>query len=321
MEIRAFGRTGMQVGALGFGAAEIGWENTADHTVDTLLGEALESGLNVIDTAAMYSSSEEKIGRSLRGRRNRVFLFTKCGRHLAPRSSSAGFLVRVHRKLRRSTGGADEYGSLAWDPRVLEWNIEQSLVRLKTDRIDLIQLHSCSEEILRRGEVIEVLQRARQAGKVCHIGYSGDGQAALYAIRCGHFEALQTSINVADQEALDLTVPLARRQGMGLIAKRPIANGLWRNVQRPEISGLHAYWDRLQELRYDWWRDQRVCETALRFTLSVPGVSTAIVGTTDLAQFRQNVKIAADGTMDKDQFDAIRARWKQVARPDWVGQF
>lgn len=321
MEIRAFGRTGMQVGALGFGAAEIGFENTADHTVDTLLGEALELGLNVIDTAAMYLDSEEKIGRSLRGRRNRVFLFTKCGLHLAPKSSLAGFLVRVRHKLRRSIGGADEYGSLAWDPRVLEWNIEQSLVRLKTDRIDLIQLHSCSEEILRRGEVIEVLQRARQAGKVCHIGYSGDGQAALYAIRCGHFEALQTSINVADQEALDLTVPLAHQQGMGLIAKRPIANGLWRNVQRPEFSGLHAYWDRLQELRYDWWRDQRVCETALRFTLSVPGVSTAIVGTTNLANFRQNVKIAADGALDKDQFDAIRARWKQVARPDWVGQF
>ena len=59
MEMRAFGRTGMQVGALGFGAAEIGFENTADHTVDTLLGEALELGFNVIDTAAMYSDSEE----------------------------------------------------------------------------------------------------------------------------------------------------------------------------------------------------------------------------------------------------------------------
>jgi aryl-alcohol dehydrogenase-like predicted oxidoreductase len=320
MEMRAFGRTGMQVGVLGFGAAEIGFENTADPALDAVLGEALDAGLNVIDTAAMYLDSEEKIGRSLRGRRDRVLLFTKCGRFLAPRNSLTGLQVRVRRKLRRLMGRADEHESLDWHPRVLEWNIEQSLVRLKTDRIDLIQLHSCSEETLRRGEVIEVLQRARQAGKVRHIGYSGDGQAALYAVRCGHFEALQTSINIADQEALDLTVPLARQQGMGLIAKRPIANGLWRNVQRPETPHHRAYWDRLQELRYDCWQDDRTFETALRFTLSVPGVNTAIVGTTNLAHFRQNVKSAADGALQKDQFDAICARWKQVARPDWFGQ-
>jgi aryl-alcohol dehydrogenase-like predicted oxidoreductase len=188
MEMRAFGRTGMQVSALGFGAAEIGFENTADHTVDTLLDEALDVGLNVIDTAAMYLDSEENIGRSLRGRRGRVLLFTKCGRHLAPRNSLVGLRARLGRKLRRWIGRADEYESLDWHPRMLEWNIEQSLVRLKTDRIDLIQLHSCSEETLRRGEVIEALQRARQAGKVCHIGYSGDGQAALYACRCGLYK-------------------------------------------------------------------------------------------------------------------------------------
>jgi aryl-alcohol dehydrogenase-like predicted oxidoreductase len=62
-----------------------------------------------------------------------------------------------------------------WHPRALEWNIEQSLRRLKTDCIDLIQLHSCSEETLRQGEVIEVLHRARKAGKARHVGYSSDG--------------------------------------------------------------------------------------------------------------------------------------------------
>ena len=321
MEMRAFGRTNLQVGVLGLGAAEIGFENTADHTVDTLLGEALDAGLNVIDTAAMYSDSEEKIGRVLRGgRRNHFFLFTKCGRHLPPRSSFAGFLVRAHRKLRRLSGEADKYESLDWHPRVLEWNIEQSLVRLKTDRIDLIQLHSCSEETLRQGEAIQVLQRARQAGKTRYIGYSGDGQAALYAIRCGQFDALETSINIADQQAIDLIVPPACRSGMGVIAKRPIANGVWKNNQRPGPSHLHSYWDRLEELRYDWLRDHGAFETALRFTLSVPGVSTAIVGTKNLAHFRQDAECVASGPLEKHQFDAIRAHWKRVAGPEWVGQ-
>jgi hypothetical protein len=310
----------MQVGVLGFGAAEIGFENTADQIVDTMLGEALDMGLNVIDTAAMYLDSEEKLGRCLRGKRNQVLLFTKCGQHLAPRNTLVGSLVRLRHKLRRSTGGADALEGLAWHPRALQWNIDQSLLRLKTDRIDLLQLHTCSEATLRRGEVTEVLQRARQAGKVRHIGYSGDGQAALYAVQCGHFDALQTSVNVADQQALDLTIPLALEQGMGVIAKRPMANGLWRNPQRPEPADHHAYWDRLQALRHDALRNERSFETALRFTLSVTGVSTAIVGTTNLAHFRQNIQFAAAGALEKSQFDEIRARWKEVARPDWVGQ-
>src|SRR4029077_6504762 len=75
-----FGTTGMQVGVLGFGGAEIGFERATDRTGDELLGAALEVGVNVIDTAAMYEGSEEKLGRALRGRRNQFLIFTKCGR-------------------------------------------------------------------------------------------------------------------------------------------------------------------------------------------------------------------------------------------------
>jgi aryl-alcohol dehydrogenase-like predicted oxidoreductase len=305
----------MHVGVLGFGAGEIGSENTPYLVVDRMIGEAVDSGLNVIDTAPLYSDSEEKIGRALRGRRDRFLLFTKCGRQLPRKSSWMGFRLRAKRKFGRWKDKADppEFQSPDWNPRVLEWNIEQSLKRLKTDRIDLIQLHSCSEETLRQGDVIEVLQRARQAGKVCHIGYSGDKRAALYAVRCGHFDALQISINVADQEALDLTVPLARQHGMGVIAKRPIANALWRNP-RPENAYYQSYWDRLQELRYAFLQDERALEMALRFTLSVSGVHTTIVGTTNPAHLRQNVEFTAAGVLDEDQFDAIRTRWKKVAR-------
>ena len=85
MEMRPFGRTGLRVSALGFGAAEIGFENTTDRTVDAILGAAADIGVNVIDTAAMYSDSEEKIGRVLRGRRNQYLFFTKCGRCPPPR--------------------------------------------------------------------------------------------------------------------------------------------------------------------------------------------------------------------------------------------
>jgi aryl-alcohol dehydrogenase-like predicted oxidoreductase len=314
------GKTGMQVGAVGFGAAEIGFERATDQTVDALLGAALDVGINVIDTAAMYADSEEKIGKALRGRRNQLLLFTKCGAYLPPKISLTGFLLRSHRKLRGSRGILDRYESLDWHPRALQWNIEQSLRRLKTDCVDLIQLHSCSEETLHQGEVIEVLHRARKAGKARHVGYSGDGKAALYAIQCGQFEVVQISTNIADQKPLDLTVPLAIERNIGVIAKRPIANGLWRSVHKPGSIHNQAYWDRLQKLQYDFLQGERAFETALRFTLSVPGVHTAIVGTTNPLHVLQNAKHAATGPLDQDKFEAIRARWNQVARPDWTDQ-
>jgi len=315
MEMRAFGLTGMDVGVLGFGAGEIGSEKTPYPMVDRILGEALDAGVNVIDTAPLYSDSEEKLGRALQGRRDRFLLFTKCGRHLPRKSSWTGFRLRAMYKVRRWRSKAEppEFQYPEWHPRLLEWNIEQSLKRLKTDRIDLIQLHSCSEGTLRQGGVIEILERARKAGKVRHIGYSGDGKAALYAVRCGHFESLQTSINIADQEALALTVPLARQKGMGVIAKRPIANVVWK-IPRPENRYYQPYWDRLQELRYDFLQDRRALEIAVRFPLSISGVHTMIVGTTNPAHFRQNVESAAAGVLDEGQLEAIRTRWKSVAR-------
>lgn len=275
---------------------------------------AWDVGINVIDTAAMYADSEEKIGRALLGRRNQVLLFTKCGACLPPRLSLTGFLLRSHRKLRRSMGLTDQYESLDWHPRALEWNIEQSLRRLKTDCIDLIQLHSCSEETLRQGEVIEALHRARKAGKARYIGYSSAGNAALYAIQCGQFEAVQISINIANQEPLDLAVPLAIEHGIGVIAKRPIANGLWRSIHRPDSLYNQVYWDRLQKLQYDFLQGERAFETALRFTLSVPGVHTAIIGTTNPAHVLQNAEYAAKGVLNQDEFEVIRARWKQVIK-------
>lgn len=315
----AFGATGMQVGALGFGAAEIGFEHATDQAVDGLLGAAIEAGINVIDTAAMYADSEEKIGRLLAGRRKHFLLFTKCGRHLEPARSVTGFRLRSQTRLRQAIGLGDQYEYLNWHPRTLEWNIEQSLRRLRTDCIDLIQLHSCSEQVLRQGQVIEVLKRARQAGKARHIGYTGDGNAARYALECGQFESVQISLNIADQQAISDTVPLAVERGVGLIAKRPIANGLWRKLERPEPPA-RVYWDRLQELQYEFLRRERAYETALRFTLSIPGVHTAIVGTTSTAHLLQNAAHAAAGHLNEEEFQSIRARWGQIAQPDWIAQ-
>ncbi len=188
--------------------------------------------------------------------------------------------------------------------------------------MDLVQLHSCSEADLRRGEVIEALQEARATGKTRFIGYSGDGSAARYAVECGAFDTLQTSVSISDQEAIDLTLPLAVQHNLGVIAKRPIANAAWKTGSRPASAYHHAYWDRLQVLAYPFLKGdlKEAVATALRFTLGVPGVHTAIVGTTNPARWKENADLVARGSLPEAEYRAIRERWRAVAKPDWVGQ-
>jgi aryl-alcohol dehydrogenase-like predicted oxidoreductase len=182
----------------------------------------------VIDTA----SADERVSSGAPSARRRVHLFTKGGH----------------------AGG---WGRADWRPPALLSGIEQSLRRLATDYLDLVQLHSCSLAELKRGDAIEGLERARERGWVRYIGYSGDGQAARYAVESGRFDTLQTSVSIADQEAIDLTLPLAQQRQMGVIAKRPLANAAWRYASKPAETYHHAYWSRLRALDYPFLRDPR----------------------------------------------------------------
>src|SRR5579862_2017653 len=134
METRQFGKTDMRVTVLGFGGAEIGFEQATPEIVKTLLHDALDAGLNVIDTAECYLQSEELIGQTVAARRKDFYLFTKCGH----------------------PDGYDKPGN--WRADSLLQSIQRSLKRLKTDRVDLVQLHSCSLDDLRKGDVIAALQ-------------------------------------------------------------------------------------------------------------------------------------------------------------------
>ena len=295
MEKRTLGKTGMNVTVLGYGGAEIGFQGVPLDTVNKLINGALDAGLNVIDTAECYIDSEEKVGQAVSGRRNEYFLFTKCGH--------------------------DNDGD-HWNPAKMAAQIDRSLKRLRTDSVDLLQLHSCTEEQLRQGDVIDVIQRARDAGKTRFIGYSGDSRAALYAVESGAFDTLQTSVSIADQEAIDLVLPAAKARNIGVIAKRPIANAAWKTGAKPVNDYHHVYWDRLGALDYPFLKGslEEAISIALRFTLSQPGVHTAIVGTTRPDRWSQNAALLDAGPLDPRQAEAIRSHWAAVASPDWVGQ-
>ncbi len=190
--------------------------------------------------------------------------------------------------------------------------------------MDLLQLHSCSEELLRKGDVIDVLVRAKKAGKTRYLGYSGDRNNALCAVESGAFDSLQTSLNVADQQAISLTLPKAFERGMGVIAKRPVANAAWGSGDvRPKNPYCHEYWEWLQRLQYPFVTELPLDEAvglALRFTLSQPGVSVAIVGTKNPSRWASNSAHAAQGPLSASLLRSIRDRWLEVSEPEWVGQ-
>lgn len=294
MEKRKFGKTDMEFSVLGFGGAEIGWNNEQTGTVEELLNSALDAGLNVIDTAAAYKTSEELIGEAVGRRRKDFYLLTKCG-------------------------ALDAFTRSDWSKKGILETIETSLRNLKTDYLDIAQLHSCSAETLRQGDCIEGLLRAQEKGYTRYIGYSGDNEDAKYAIEMDVFDSLQTSISIADQTAIDGNIPLAAEKSLGIIAKRPIANAVWRHSETPPDSYHHEYWNRIQKLKFDFLKKslEAATATALRFTLSIPGIDTMIVGTTRPQRWQENAKYVLEGNLSAEEFEAIRDRWREVGGENW----
>ncbi|MCC7388880.1 MAG: aldo/keto reductase [Phycisphaerales bacterium] len=303
LEKQRLGKTGLEVTVLGFGGAEVGYGRTEQAIVDELLNSALDQGLDAIDTAECYAISEDLIGNAVSHRRDDYFLFTKVG-HWAPE-------------------GVD-----GWSAEGVAASIDRSLRRLKTDHVDLVHLHSCALDVLEKGEVTEALEKAKEAGKTRFIGYSGDSLAARFAVETGRFDTLMTSISICDQEAIDLTLPLCREKDMGVIVKRGIANAVWRYDSEPEQGYHQEYYRRLKELDYDFTKGAAREDTgpdgaagiAMRFVLGLPGVHTTVVGTTNPKRFAQNAELTKAGPLAAAQVEAIRARWKEVAKADWVGQ-
>jgi aryl-alcohol dehydrogenase-like predicted oxidoreductase len=298
METRVLGNTGLQVSALGIGLAEIGELSLAEEDrASKILNTALDRGINFLDTAACYGNSEELVGRAVAQRRDEFVLATKAG-HVA--------------------GG---YEGEAWTAQTVRDSIDRSLQRLRTDHLDIIQLHSCGVEVLERGEVIEVLQAARDAGKTRFIGYSGDNESALWAVESGLFDTLQTSFNLVDQNARRHLFGPAQRQGMGIIAKRPIANAVW-GAEKAKSSYSAPYFERAEQMAslgpISGAPDHGV-RLALGFCLAHDAVSTAIVGTSDLEHLRQNIEwVTEQQLVPASVVEELHRRFEEFADgEDW----
>lgn len=272
-----------------------------------MISRLLDRGVNLIDTALMYPGSEEFIGNHLAHRRKDYILVSKCG------------------------GKVPGVDAKEWTPGAIAAAVDRALRLLKTDRLDVMLLHSCELKTLQADDCLEALVQARDAGKIGFAGYSGDNEAAEFAATLPDIAVVETSVNIVDQHNIDAVLPLARQHDVGIIAKRPIANAAWRPID--QHLGLYKTYARTYverfaklgitpaDLGFDGEPSTVWPEIALRFTLSIPGVNVAIVGTTNAANAMRNVELVEKGPLPDDVVRRIRDAFQQArGSENWLGQ-
>lgn len=293
MRRRPFGGTGLEVPVLGFGAMQVGDPAIAERDAARVLNAALDAGLTLIDTARSYGLAEERIGRHLAARRDEFLLSTKVGYGI--------------------DGVAD------WSYDCVIAGVDAARERLRTDVIDIVHLHSCGVETLLEGGVTRALLRSAELGKLRVAAYSGDGPALRCAADSGSFGGLQVSVNLCDQQALEL-LERARSAGAGTIAKRPLAGRPWAAGGPPADPVHREYWRRFAELGDEIGAGQAGWDAlALRFAAYAPGVDCCIVGGTDIRHIFQNAETAAAGPLAAPEFSALRDAFARVGA-QWPGQ-
>lgn len=292
MVFRRLGRTGLRVSEIALGTVELGLEygirtgaapNKPDATdAELLLNKALDKGVNFIDTAADYGDSEEIIGRAIHNRRTEFLLATKCLHRL-----EEGFSCKASRSHIRAS-------------------IDRSLSRLQTDTIDLIQIHGrdivdVEKRMMQDGEVMDELEQARTAGKIRYIGYSSySEEASLMAIHDGRWDTLQIAYNIFDQRAASRVVPVAQEQDIGLIIRSALLKGALTGKAKhlpPHLKILAEHTETLTRLTGS---DYTLPQTALRFVLSNPSISTIIVGADRVSYLDEAVSVSDGAGLTPD---------------------
>jgi aryl-alcohol dehydrogenase-like predicted oxidoreductase len=305
MKRRRFGSTGLEVSEFGLGCARIGGMFQQDPGAFVrLLQRARDADITFFDTADMYSQgeSESLIGKALAGRRDRIVIATKAGYCLPARRkllSRVKPLLRPIIKrlgLRRDKLSSAMRGSISQDfsPKYLESALDGSLRRLRTDYVDLLQLHSPPREVIERGEWLPALERLQRAGKIRHYGIAVDSvEAGLAALAYPGVVSLQFQLSLLNQEATETLLPRARAQRVGFIARECLANGLL--VKREDEIDLSKFYDtdaertaraaRLAALRNEASSAQMsLARHALSYVNGVEGVSVALIGARTIEQ-------------------------------------
>jgi aryl-alcohol dehydrogenase-like predicted oxidoreductase len=297
MKYRKFGRTGVSVSEIGFGAWALGggWGPQPEEESEAALHKALDRGVNVIDTAAFYGNgrSEQIIGRVLKQRRETIFVATKTPPQPGPWPPSP--------YCRMEDRYSDDY---------LRENIDERRRMLGVDCIDLLQLHTWTRAWNKNPRALDTLRKLQSEGKIKYIGISTpehDQNCVIDLMRRGYLDAVQVIYNIFMQEPVAELLPAAREYNVGVIGRvafdEGALTGKYRRGQRfgeDDFRSRYFAGDRIDRTvtRVEQIQAEvaklppegnfTLADVALRFVLAQPAVNTVIPGIRTVAQAEAN---------------------------------
>ena len=287
MKKRRFGRTELQVTEPGYGAMAL--SQVDEGLAEQLLNSVLDAGINVIDTSLDYGISEDLIGKLIPHRRDEYILASKCGCNI-PRETSDD---RRH----------------IWTREQVTHNIEHSLQRLKTDRIDLLQIHSATAEEVKNGDLVEAMREVQQQGKVRFIGYTATGRTAfgfpelVEMLSWDVFDFFQIPYGILAR-IHEESIAVAAKQGAGIILRGTVKPGYSGVYDKGEWEDLWAQ-AQLEALMAEGEDPYRFM---LRFAITHSDYSTVIIGTRSLENLDANVETFELGPLSDEVYNEAKRR-------------
>jgi aryl-alcohol dehydrogenase-like predicted oxidoreductase len=294
------GRTGLVVSKLGYGTGSSYLSWRAADALGELLQQVVDSGINLIDTAPDYGIAEELIGKYLSHRRSELLLATKCGCVDGPGPT------------------IDTLPQHDYTPNHIRAGVDESLRRMKTDYLDILQVHiSPPRQLLEACATIEAMQSLRDSGKVRFLGISATLPNIVDHIAMNVFDTFQIPYSGLQREHEELISEVAAA-GSGTIIRGGVARGA-PVVTDERLNRLPEPLSRpLSEAKNSWEMahvddlldgESRMA-FILRFTLSDPCVNTTIVGTTKREHLIANIEAAKRGPLPADIYAEAKRRFK-----------
>ena len=317
MNKRILGKTGFEVSEIGLGTWQVGgtWGQTFSHdNAETILHHAIDSGINFIDTADVYSNgeSEKAVGKVIKEYKHKIYIATKCGRRISPHVDGN------------------------YSPQLLRQHVEDSLNNMQIDCIDLIQLHCMPNDTYYRPEIFAEFDKLKQEGKIQHLGVSVEKvEQAIKAMEYENVTTVQIIFNMFRQRPNELFFQLAKKNNIGIIARVPLASGLLSgkyDLNTTFSSGDHRLENRngehfdkgetfsginyeiglqaVEELK-QYFGTRNLAQIAIKWILMFDEVSTVIPGASKLEHLKSNIEAEFISSLTEGDMDFVKGIYEK----------